>query len=473
MMIWLNFWQQSYRTCVFALTMTILGGCVGAMPAEASRYASIVVNENTGKVLYSRSADKKLFPASLTKVMTLYLLFEALEEGRVNLNTPMRVSRVAAGRSPSKLGLRVNSSIKVEDAILALVTKSANDAATVISEHLAKSEREFAKKMTRKARALGMSRTTFKNASGLPHSQQKSTARDMARLAIAVRKDFPQYFHYFSRTSFSYKGRKYGNHNRLLAKYKGTDGIKTGYIRASGFNLIATVNRNNTRLVGVVFGGRSGASRNKHMIDLLDKQFKKLKKFQLPALQQARHKPKVKAPPPKPQIVIAENKNSNKVQPPEQQIVVAENKNSKKTQPPEQQIIVAENKNSNNAPPSRPQIVTAESQNINTDLLNLRDTNLPNLSDPIISKQINNQIWGIQVGSFARRTHAHLVARDARKIAQKVLQYLPAKLQQVSYGQIALWQLQFYGFDENTAREACVDLIQADIPCIALPAPQA
>ena len=209
--------------------------------------------------------------------MTLYLLFEDLEAGRISMTTRLPVSRVAASRSPSKLYLKPGQSIAVKDAIYALITKSANDVATVVAEGLSKTEREFGKRMTRKARALGMSRTTFRNASGLPHSKQRTTARDMARLAIAVRRDFPQFFGFFGTKSFRWKGQRFGNHNKLLANYAGTDGIKTGYIDASGFNLVATVERAGVRLIGVVFGGRSGRTRDAHMVEILDKSFKRVK----------------------------------------------------------------------------------------------------------------------------------------------------------------------------------------------------
>ena len=249
-------------------------------PASASaRYAAIVIEERTGRVLFSRNADKKLYPASLTKIMTLYMVFEELEAGRLTLDTRLPISKVAASRSPSKLYLPVGSSISVENAILALVTKSANDVATAVGEKLAGTERAFAGKMTRKARALGMVNTTFKNASGLPNRKQHSTARDMSRLGVAIRRDFPQYYHYFSRTKFSYNGRKYGNHNKLLRGFEGTDGIKTGYTGASGFNLVAATERNGVRLIGVVFGGRSGASRDAHMMKILATQFRRVKPF--------------------------------------------------------------------------------------------------------------------------------------------------------------------------------------------------
>ena len=268
------------RPCKSLLTMIIIfmvGLGLSTTQAQANKYASIVIEEATGKVLFSRNADSLRYPASLTKIMTLYLLFEDIEAGRMTLKSRIPVSKKAAGRSPSKLYLKPGQSISAEQAIYALVTKSANDVATALAEKLSGTEQKFAKRMTRKAKALGMRRTVFKNASGLPNRQQKSTARDMAVLAVAMRRDFPQFYKYFSTQSFNWKGRKYGNHNKLLAKYSGTDGIKTGYINASGFNLVATVERNGVRLIGVVFGGKTSRSRDRHMMKILDNQFKRVK----------------------------------------------------------------------------------------------------------------------------------------------------------------------------------------------------
>ena len=260
------------------MSLTILA--ISHSPATASqRYAAIVIEEKTGRVLFSRSADNKLYPASLTKIMTLYMLFEELDSGRLTLESRLPISSVAASRSPSKLYLSPGASISVENAILALVTKSANDVATAVGEKISGTERAFAGKMTRKARALGMVNTVFKNASGLPNRKQHSTARDMARLGVAIRRDFPQYYHYFSRTKFSFNGRKYGNHNKLLRQFDGTDGIKTGFTNASGFNLVAATERNGVRLIGVVFGGRTGASRDAHMMKILATQFRRVKPF--------------------------------------------------------------------------------------------------------------------------------------------------------------------------------------------------
>ena len=206
------------------------------------------------------------------------------------MKSQIPVSRTAAGRSPSKLYLKPGQSISAEQAIFALVTKSANDVATALAETLSGTERKFAQRMTRKARALGMKRTVFKNASGLPNRRQKSTARDMAKLAVAMRRDFPHFFKYFSTRSFNWQGRKFSNHNKLLSKYSGTDGIKTGYINASGFNLVATVERKGVRLIGVVFGGKTSHSRDRHMMQILDNQFKRVKTVKVRQSQSCRAK---------------------------------------------------------------------------------------------------------------------------------------------------------------------------------------
>jgi len=261
------------RTIPIFCFLILLAGFVLPGEAEARRYASIVIDAETGDIISASRPDREIYPASLAKMMTLYLLFEALDEGRLTLDQPLKVSRAAARVSPSKLGLKAKQTIKVKDVILALVTKSANDAAVVASEALGGTERKFAKVMTAKARELGMSRTTFKNASGLPNRRQVSTARDLAKLAQALLRDFPQHYHYFSEKSFSYKGRSYRNHNKLLRSYKGADGIKTGYIRASGFNLVASVVRHGRRLIAVVIGGKTSRSRDRHIAGLLDKSF--------------------------------------------------------------------------------------------------------------------------------------------------------------------------------------------------------
>jgi D-alanyl-D-alanine carboxypeptidase len=243
--------------------------------AEAAvKFSTVVVDARTGALLSADDPDGYRHPASLTKMMTLYLLFQDLKSGRVRLNTPLRVSRRAAPTAPSKLGLKAGSTISVEQAIKALVIKSANDAAATVGENLGNgSEAAFANRMTRTARQIGMRRTTFKNASGLPNPAQVTTARDMATLGLRLMRDFPQYYPYFRSTSFVFKGRLIRGHNRLVGRFPGTDGIKTGYVNASGFNLVTSTKRGEKRVVGVVMGARSSGTRNAHMMTIISRAF--------------------------------------------------------------------------------------------------------------------------------------------------------------------------------------------------------
>lgn len=377
---------------------------VGADRAEASKYASIVMEEASGRVLFSRNADSLRYPASLTKIMTLYLLFEDIEAGKISLKSRIPVSKRAAGRSPSKLYLKPGQSINAEQAIYALVTKSANDVATAVAEKLAGTERKFAKRMTRKAKSLGMTRTTFMNASGLPNRRQRSTARDMARLAIAIRRDFPQFYKFFSTKSFSWKGRRFKNHNRLLANYSGTDGIKTGYINASGFNLVAAVERRGVRLIGVVFGGKTSRSRDRHMISILDRQFKRAKTITVRA--------------------AAAMPSALPIAPPRRTADLPE---VPATLPNSAHIAARANK----------------------------PGDVPSL-------------WSVQIGNFAQRANAHKAAIRARRMADDVLGMTPAHLMLVSRGNMPLWRVRFNNLDEGAARAACAALFSAGSPCIAV-----
>jgi D-alanyl-D-alanine carboxypeptidase len=281
------------RVCVLGLVTSTAAILITSDSAEARRsrhrhharqveresyspqFASIIVDGNSGAVLAANNPDGSRHPASLTKIMTLYLLFERLEAGKMKLDTEMEVSEHASEQAPTKLGLRPGQTIKVEDAIKGLVTRSANDAAVVIAEAIAGDEKDFAKLMTRKARALGMSKTVYRNASGLPDDDQVTTARDQSTLGRAIQDRFPRYYRYFSTSVFNYHGQSIRNHNRLLGNVEGVDGIKTGYTRASGFNLVSSMRRGNRHLVGVVLGGRSGGSRDAIMRNLLAENLEK------------------------------------------------------------------------------------------------------------------------------------------------------------------------------------------------------
>src|ERR1700730_11572837 len=275
----------------FALSLVTAGLAIGSGPADAYHhrarhtahrahyatraasyeppYSDVVVDANSGAVLHATNPNALRHPASLTKMMTLYLLFERLDAGKIKLDTPIEMSAKAASQPPSKLDLKPGQTIAVEDAIKAVVTRSANDVAAAIGETLGGDQDSFAEMMTRKAHALGMSKTRYRNASGLPDDEQVTTAHDQAVLARALQARFPRYYRYFSTSVFNYKGEAIRNHNRLLGRVDGVDGIKTGYIRASGFNLVTSLRRGDRRIVGVIFGGSSAGSRDERMRELV------------------------------------------------------------------------------------------------------------------------------------------------------------------------------------------------------------
>lgn len=263
------FWLRRIALAFVTVIFVVSGNLSDNSAYANGKYAGIVIDAKTGKTLYSYKADAIRYPASLTKMMTMYMMFEAFAERKMTKTTRIRMSKYAASKPPSKLGIRAGRSIAAEHAVYALATKSANDVAAAVAEHLGGTEGNFAKLMTRKARQLGMSRTTFKNASGLTSKGQVTTARDMAKLGVALREHFPQYYKYFQTRNFKYAGKNYRNHNRLLGQIKGVDGIKTGYTRASGFNLVSSVQSGRRSIVAVVLGGRSGKSRNAQMAKMI------------------------------------------------------------------------------------------------------------------------------------------------------------------------------------------------------------
>jgi D-alanyl-D-alanine carboxypeptidase len=296
---------QRFLTVVIVLPLLILA--LGASDAEAARktrhhayrappdrFAEIVIEASTGYVISEKNADKRLYPASLTKMMTLYLTFDALSQGTLSRYQYIPVSKRAASQEPSSLGLRTGDTIRVEDAILAIATKSANDCAVALAEAVGGSEERFARAMVAKARQLGMNNTSFVNASGLHNRSQFSTARDMALLSRALIHDYPRYYHYFSTASFTYGDYTYLNHNKLMGNYQGMDGLKTGYVYASGFNLAASAVRNNTRLIGVVFGGRTARTRNIAMARYLNEGFARISDVRVASL--AEKKPNQSVP---------------------------------------------------------------------------------------------------------------------------------------------------------------------------------
>src|SRR3984957_7591753 len=258
--------RSAYYACRASPRYTSVG--TGAVPSSPA-FSALVVDANSGRTLYSADENGLRHPASITKVMTLYLLFEKLDSGAMTLQTPIPISQHAAGQEPSKLGLLPGDSISVDDAIKAVVTRSANDIAVAIAEAVGGSENNFADLMTRKARALGMSNTLSRNAPGLPNDEQVTTAHDLTILGRSLEERFPRYFRYFSTAHFDFDGEVIGNHNHLLGRVDGVVGIKTGYTRASGFNLLTSVHRDGRSLIAVVMGGRSAAGRDRIMENLI------------------------------------------------------------------------------------------------------------------------------------------------------------------------------------------------------------
>lgn len=388
--------------------------------AEA-KYAAIVVDAGTGVVRHEANADDRNSPASLTKLMTIYLLFEAIENKRLSWNSTMTVSRHAANQSPTHLALSPGETITVKDATLGLIIHSANDVAVVVAETLGETEEKFALMMTAKARKIGMTRTTFRNASGLPNPGQQSTARDMAILAQAMMDRFPQYYPMFSESSFVYKGRTFKSHNRVTLNYQGADGLKTGYTHASGFNLVTSATRDGHRLIGVVFGGNTAAARDQQMMRLLDDSFAArrgggavIARNNLPSLTQS------KAP--------ARVQNALVQQ--------AEAKPAPKAA-------------------KRKFATTGDDEVV---LVNPSLTNPDDKSD-----------WGIQVGAFNTKSPAETTARDVSKKYAKLL-----KGGHVNVAPLAtkkgktLYRARIMGIDKDAAYETCKILKRAQMPCMEL-----
>lgn len=400
--------------------------CIVAIigPAEARKYAAFVMDAKTGTVLYQSSANAKVYPASLTKMMTAYLTFESLKNGKLKPGQKLKVSRRAAGQPASKLGLRAGSTITVEDALMAIIVKSANDAATVLAEAQAKSEHSFAVLMTARARMLGLKNTRFMNASGLPNRRQKTTARDMANLGLALIRDFPEQYKKFGLTKFKYKGRTYRSTNKLLTRYPGVDGIKTGYINASGFNLVATSVRNGRRIIAAVFGGRTGARRDRAMTRLLHTGFAQARKKSVQlALAEARLNPSV--PLERPTLRIATAKRP-----------------AKQTKPVESIATTTEKE----TPLLRFALIT------------------PAHAAPPPPRATS---YGIQVGAFSSEAQALKGLATARKRADGMLEGRTGIVEPLTRKRRAkLYRARLLSFDKSEAAFACRELKKRKIPCM-------
>jgi D-alanyl-D-alanine carboxypeptidase len=471
---------------------------LAAQTAEAAteRYAGIVVDVKTGRTLYQDNADDLRYPASLTKMMTLYLLFEDLERGRVRLNTRITFSANAAAEPPSKLGVRAGGSITVQTAILALVTRSANDVATAIAEHLSGSETAFATRMTETARAIGMSRTTFKNAHGLPNSAQVTTARDMATLGRALMDRFPDYFEYFSTPSFRYNGVTIRNHNNLLGRVSGVNGIKTGYTRASGYNLVTSVSRNGRQIVAVVLGGRSSSSRDSHMVDLINRYLPQASNGTRTAPLLVASLPNTPGNPfavPLSQIPLPRSRPETEEVAPEAVLVAAAAPTPLSPQAapaaaPAPAAVAA-------AQPSPPAAVStapaapapaamayvdplaelfAQGDGGLQDAIAVVAAASPGAAPPAppapaAASTISPDAWKIQIGALPSEDQATQTLDRARQAAPQLLASLTPYTEPVPRNGETLYRARFAGFiDQTAAQAACAALVKEDFACLAV-----
>jgi D-alanyl-D-alanine carboxypeptidase len=505
--------KSTFWRCFFGFLAVALLTAANAPQASANpKFSAIAVDAKTGEVLFSSDPDGKRYPASLTKVMTLYMLFRELKAGRMTLSTQIKMSKRASGMAPTKLGVPAGKSVSVEDAIKSLVTLSANDVAAAIGENIAGSESAFADRMTKTARSLGMSRTTFKNASGLPNPGQTTTARDMATLSLRIQRDFPQYYPYFKLMSFNYKGRVIRTHNRLLGKFDGTDGIKTGYIRASGFNLTSSVRRGDKRIIGVVMGGKTGNSRNQYMISMLTKHLPKCKDGKMLAAS-------IKGAPAPKEIELAAVEETQAVAvdqviepetPPAPEAIVTSKKakpSAGKGRPSDKTVAdlaraAVEVDEGDAEDSSGPEELIAEippSTADGTKIASLADDQgqvlvapLPQGSETMVAKQSNGDAlpfavkaetggwagqvlvpasemsWKIQIGAFPNKRTAQDKLRAARKTGVSLLNDKQAFTVQVQKGNETIYRARFSGFSEDAARAACRQLTQKGIGCVAL-----
>ena len=433
-----GFWKQCLSLClIFTLIFSFADPAFAAKKKKYRkkaatqvssitnnpRFAAFVVDMDTGTVLHSENGDAIRHPASLTKMMTLYMTFEALQQGRLRLNQELPISAHAASMPQTNLALRKGKTITVDEAMRALVIRSANDAAVVLGEALGGSEWQFAVAMTNKAHRLGMNNTVFKNANGLPNDRQITTARDMATLGIALQRDFPRYYPYFALKDFTYNGRRYHTHNHVLEQYPGVDGIKTGYINASGYNLVSSVKRNGYRLVATVMGGRTGASRDAYMRDLLTRSLRQLAQSR-PPVRGGKFYANTKAQPAIPAEAIKQ------------------------------------------ATPA--QVATAPATVASTAI-----------QTPTFSRQrlqINsgggrNDImtggWGIQVGAFAASQDAFMAAVNARDLAAKVLKEASINVNDPASNTATdrVYRARIENLTESQARRACKMLTAKKEPC--------
>ncbi|WP_455474628.1 SPOR domain-containing protein [Bartonella sp. B30(2025)] len=433
-----------YKKLAISLIVLALSySCASATPQGAypDKYAAIVIDANTGKTLFQANATLKRYPASLTKMMTLYILFEAMHARRITPKTPIPISNYAATRPPTKMGLKAGQTISAEEAAKALITKSANDVAVAIAEYLGGNEKKFAKKMTEKARQLGMMHTHFANASGLPDVHNYSTAQDIAILSLALRKDFPQQYKLFKITSFTFHGRTINSHNKLVKIMKGVDGIKTGYTQMSGSNLATSMRANGRSIVAVVMGGRSATARDKHMANLLSKYMPKANRMQSDQhlIASAHYNLPTGINTPIPIIKSDQNDPDDEVS----TLLTA---------------LTEQPKNFNTA-------ITAVNQAI-IPIPNPQKAIAVNADKIITASLSTSTSWAIQIGSLSEQSQAKALLSKAKNTAYSALKYSSSHMQLFEKDGRRYYRARFIGFSsKKAALNACSILKKANFNC--------
>ena len=455
-------WRRPWRRLGIAAVALAVAINALAAPAHAQvngRHAVLVIDANTGRVIYQSSADDLRYPASLAKLMTLYLVFELIEQGRLNYRTKIRFSANAAAAQPSKLDVEEGTEIDLIDAIKALITKSANDVAVALAEHVAGSEQRFAQLMTRKARQLGMAATIFRNASGLPDPEQVTTARDMSTLALRLHDDFPTHYPLFATRTFTYNGDTFRNHNTMLFSYEGTEGLKTGYIRASGFNLVTSVRRGQKHVVGVVFGGATAALRNAAMrtylnIGLMKASNEKTRKAAPRFVAQANTPPAIiAAPAPQPA-----QRPVPQASPPPRIVEIARVRPVLVPGAPHlpQPPVVSPSADSIEALLARPAPHQAPPQPLTTASAPAR---------PVVAIGA----FHIQIGSFQSQTEAERQLASIRQRAGSLLSSRSGITSEFRQGDKVFYRARYAGFDaQTTAAGVCTELKRLSIDCLVM-----
>ncbi len=433
-----KFVSRTAKTVIISFMVAIMAWSGSAQ--ASNRHSAIVIDAKTGKTLYESNADALRYPASLTKMMTLYLTFEAMRSGRISKSTPVPFSAEAASQPPTKLGVKTGGSVTVETAIYALITRSANDAATALGEMLGGSTPNFARTMTATARRLGMTRTTFKNANGLPDDQQVTTAHDIALLGIALREHFPQYYGYFSTRSFQYGRHRINGHNHLLGRIDGVDGIKTGYTRASGYNLATSVKLDGRSIVAVVLGGKTSRSRDAEMAELIRKYLPRASRRGDPGDYIASRQDVAPAA-----VAVAL---------PRHDAPTPDRRPARVAPEPETQALALVSEAP--APTSRPALKVAEA-------IATKDV------DPVSTSSTGPSGWAIQIGATDSETQARAILDKASKKAPTILADASPFTAIYQKGGDTYYRARFGGFSSKAqAWDACGALKKRKIACYAV-----